>query len=240
MVPLARQVKARQTEVLPEFGPTGVLVDRRGPVRSETVMVRLGVSFMKNFPDRASGRMPARPAVRSVIAALALAVSLCSIPASAQAQRPANPTQPEGSFSMEGVADWVVKKFTQAELESSRPGDFGIESQMCSCTDRPEPHYPYILVFFNTPKGDLVGRPDRKGFETVIARLAVRHGEEYCDVDSEDECYGSFSHPCDFSDFRYGSQLAPYFPTCKLAEPDAAPDPDSGLSPVRHGVLQRR
>ena len=89
---------------------------------------------MKSFPDCASLRVPMRSVVRSVIGALVFAVSLCSICANAQAERPANPTQPEGSFSMAGVAEWVVKKFTQAELESSRPGDFGIESQMCSCT----------------------------------------------------------------------------------------------------------
>jgi hypothetical protein len=231
---------ARLTGVLPEVRLTDALVGRGGRVRAESVMLGHGVSIMKSFPDCASWRVRMRSAVRSVIGALVFAVSLCAICANAQAERPANPPQPEGSFSMAGVAEWVVKKFTQAELESSRPGDFGIESQMCSCTDRPEPHYPYILVFFNTPKGDLVGRPDRKGFETVITRLAVRHGEEYCDVDSEDECYGTFSHPCDFSDFRYGAQLAPYFPTCKLAEPDADPDPDSGLSPGRQSVLQRR
>jgi hypothetical protein len=195
---------------------------------------------MKSFPDCASLRVRMRSVVRSVIGALVFAVSLFSICANAQAERPANPPQPEGSFSMAGVAEWVVKKFTQDELESSRPGDFEIESQMCSCTDRPEPHYPYILVFFNTPKGDLVGRPDRKGFETVITRLAVRHGEEYCDVDREEDCYGSFSDPCEFSDFRYGAQLAPYFPTCKQIEPEPDSDADWGFVPIRHITSPQR
>jgi hypothetical protein len=72
-----------------------------------------------------------------------------------------------------------------------------------------------VFLIFSTPKGDLIGRPDRKGFDTVITRLAVRHGERYCDVDAEDQCYGSFPSPCKFSDARFGAQLAPYFPTCK-------------------------
>jgi hypothetical protein len=137
---------------------------------------------------------------------------------------------------MEGVSVWFRERFSEAELQAYQPEDFRIESQLCNCSDRPEPHYPYIMVFFSTPKGDLVGRPDRKGFDTIITRLAVRYGEQYCNVESEDECYGSFSHPCDFSDFRYGAQLAPYFPTCKSVDPDA----DSELTPVRYSPLLRR
>jgi hypothetical protein len=174
-------------------------------------------------------------------AGLAATLSLGLFVSQAQADRPGGARQ-TASFDMEGVADWFRSKFPEAELQTYRPEDFRIESQLCNCSDRPEPHYPYIMVFFSTPKGDLVGRPDRKGFETVITRLAVRHGEEYCNVESENECYGSFSHPCDFSDFRYGAQLAPYFPSCKSADPDKShdADPDSGLMPVRHGSLPVR
>lgn len=174
-------------------------------------------------------------------AALATMLSVGLFVSQAQADRPTDGRQ-AGSFDMEGVAVWFRNKFSEAELQDYRPEDFRIESQMCNCSDRPEPHYPYIMVFFSTPKGDLVGRPDRKGFETVITRLAVRYGQEYCSVDSEDECYGSFSHPCDFSDFRYGAQLAPYFPSCKLIESDPAPDADSGsgLTPVRHANFPPR
>ncbi len=133
-----------------------------------------------------------------------------------------------GSFDMNGVSIWFKDRFTEAELRTYQPEDFRIESHACSCYDRPEPHYPYLLVFFSTPKGDLVGRPDRRGIDTVITQLAVRHGEQYCDVNSEDQCYGSFEHPCDFSDFRYGPQLAAYFPTCMSI------DSDSELTPVRY------
>ncbi len=133
-----------------------------------------------------------------------------------------------GSFDMHGVSGWFRDRFSEAELQRYRREDFQIEAHACGCYDQPEPHYPYLLVFFNTPKGDLVGRPDRRGVDTVITRLAVRHGERYCDVDSEDQCYGNFAHPCEFSDFRYGRQLAPYFPTCK------SPEPDTELTPVHY------
>ncbi|UCH46423.1 MAG: hypothetical protein JSU95_09810 [Betaproteobacteria bacterium] len=133
-----------------------------------------------------------------------------------------------GSFDMYGVSEWFRDRFSEAELKNYQPDEFQIEAHACGCYDRPEPHYPYLLVFFNTPKGDLVGRPDRRGVDTVITRLAVRHGERYCDVDSEEQCYGTFAHPCEFSDFKYGRQLAPYFPTCKVDEPE------SELTPVRY------
>ena len=135
-----------------------------------------------------------------------------------------------GSFDMYGVSGWFKKRFSEAELAGYLPEDFQIEAHSCGCYDEPEPHYPYLLVFFNTPKGDLVGRPDRRGVDTVITRLAVRHGDRYCDVDSEDQCYGTFAHPCEFSDFRYGRQLAPDFPTCKSVEPDIE------LTPVRYEI----
>ncbi len=131
-----------------------------------------------------------------------------------------NPTR-AGSFNLEGVSVWFRKKFSESELESYRPEDFRIESHFCNCSDRPEPHYPYMLVFFSTPKGDLVGRPDRRGFDTVITPLAERRGELYCAIDGEeDQCFGSFANPCQFTDFRYGKQLAPYFPSCKVIDPE--------------------
>ena len=175
---------------------------------------------------------PARRAAQTVVTVLIL---ISCMTATAQADQPARSRQ-GASFDMEGVSVWFRNKFSEAELQTYQPEDFRIESHQCSCYDRPEPHYPYILVFFATPKGDLVGRPDRKGFETVITRLAVRHGDRYCDVDSEDQCYGSFAHPCEFSDFRFGRQLAKYFPTCKSLEAD--PDSDSGLTPVQYKTLR--
>lgn len=192
-------------------------------------------TFTANYQDLARRNL----ARWTATAMLAASIALSSLAAHAQNDEPENARQRSGqlaSFDMEGVSDWFRDRFSAAELQTYQPEDFRIESHMCNCSDRPEPHYPYILVFFSTPKGDLVGRPDRKGFDTVITRLAVRHGERYCDVESENECYGSFSHPCEFSDFRYGAQLAPYFPTCKLVEPDS----DLELTPVRYSPLLQR
>ena len=182
---------------------------------------------------------PSNRTRRTAQTMLAVAIVLCSLTTNAQNGEHEGARQESrqlGSFHMEGVSVWFRERFSEAQLQSYQPEDFRIESQLCNCSDRPEPHYPYIMLFFSTPKGDLVGRPDRKGFETIITRLAVRYGEQYCNVESEDECYGSFSHPCDFSDFRYGAQLAPYFPTCKLVDPDA----DSELTPVRYNPSLRR
>jgi len=181
--------------------------------------------FTENSLDLASSNRGKRAAIVMVAAS----VALFSMAVNAQSVDPESPRQGSdelGSFDMEGVSVWFKERFTAAELESYQPEDFRIESHMCGCYDRPEPHYPYLLVFFTTPKGDLVGRPDRRGLDTIITRLAVRHGERYCDLESESECYGSFSDPCDFSDYRYGRQLAPYFPTCKSVDPDSDLTPD--------------
>ncbi len=139
----------------------------------------------------------------------------------AQGREPATPPQDSsrsGAIHLAGVSVWLDKRFSDTELAALPPEDFQIESHACSCADRPDPHFPYLLIVFKTPKGDLVGRPDRRGIDVVITHLAVRHGERYCNLDAEDQCYGSFSHPCEFSDFRYGPHLAAYFPSCKLPD----------------------
>ena len=194
---------------------------------------------MNTFAADALEPAPPKFPGRTVIAMVAALLALFSLAVNAQTGEAENARQDSGqlgSFDMEGVSVWFKDRFSEAELQTYQPEDFRVESHQCGCYDRPEPHYPYILVFFTTPKGDLVGRPDRRGLDTIITRLAVRHGERYCDLESEDECYGSFAHPCDFSDFRYGPQLAEYFPTCKSVEPE----PDTDLTPVRYGPLQRR
>jgi len=116
---------------------------------------------------------------------------------------------------MPGVSEWFNKNFSEAELEQYGPADFAIEQYLCNCYDQPLPHFPYVLMFFYTPKGDLVGRPERRARGTVIIPLAVRHGTRYCNVDPEKECFGSFADPCEFTDFQFGSELAEYFPYCK-------------------------
>lgn len=160
-----------------------------------------------------------------------------SLTVNAQTDRGSDPhryTFRFGSFNMVGVSGWIKNRFSETELKTYRPEDFDIEQQLCSCYDRPVPHYPYVMMLFSTPKGDLVGRPERRGFDTVIIPLAVRFGERYCNVDAEDQCYGSFADACDFSDFRYGDKLAPYFPDCLEVEAD------TGLKPVRYEIESTR
>lgn len=122
------------------------------------------------------------------------------------------------SFDMHGVSEWFTSKFTEAELKTYGPGDFSVEQCLCNCADEPRPHYPYVLMFFRTPKGDLVGRPGQRGVERVITPVAVRFGERYCEFGAEEQCYGSFASPCEFTDFRFGKELAKYFPYCKREE----------------------
>lgn len=125
-----------------------------------------------------------------------------------------------------GMPHWLKAQSTQKDLEAIQPGDSRVEWYDCSCYDEPDKHYPYSVVLFKTPKGDLVARPERREGGLTFSPLAVRHGDRYCSLESEGEsgndCYGSFATPCAFTDFRFGPVLAPYFPTCKSddAEPD--------------------
>lgn len=117
--------------------------------------------------------------------------------------------------SLEGVSAWLQDRFSKAEIEALSPEDLGVESHHCSCADEPDPHFPYRIVLFTTPRGDLVARPEAHEQSAQVTLLAVRDGDRYCPLDSEEECYGSFATVCEFTDFRYGPTLEPYFPTCK-------------------------
>lgn len=93
-----------------------------------------------------------------------------------------------------------------------------VEWVYCGCNDQPNKHFPYSVAVFKSANGDLVTRPERGELAVTFTALAVRFGERYCDVDSEQPCYGSFSHPCEFTDFRYGAYLEQFFPTCKTID----------------------
>ncbi len=119
------------------------------------------------------------------------------------------------TLAMDGVALWLKARFSQTDLEGLRVGDLKAEAYYCGCYDEPNKHYPYSIVLLKTPKGDLVARPEGTDGALLFTALAVRHGDRYCEVESETDCYGTFSHPCEFTDFRYGPSLAEFFPTCK-------------------------
>jgi hypothetical protein len=121
-----------------------------------------------------------------------------------------------GAIAASGMSVWLKARFSQTELEGLRAGDLRVESYYCSCYDKPIKHYPYSIVLLKTPRGDLVARPEGTDGALSFTPLAVRYGNRYCELGSETDCYGSFSHPCEFTDFRYGPYLAEFFPTCKL------------------------
>ncbi len=141
-----------------------------------------------------------------------------------QARVPNNPEE-GGTVDPSGLQAWLEARFTRGELRALQPGAVGMESHHCGCSDTPTKHFPYVMILLRTPKGDLVARPDRRGVSVIFTALAVRHGNRYCKVDAEDDCYGAFVAPCDFTDFRYGPQLEAFFPTCKSDEEE----PESGL-----------
>ena len=123
--------------------------------------------------------------------------------------------EPDRAVAMSGMSVWLKARFSQTELEGLRAGDLRVESYYCGCYDQPNKHYPYSIVLLKTPRGDLVARPEGTDGALSFTPLAVRYGNRYCEVGSETDCYGSFSHPCEFTDFRYGPYLAEFFPTCK-------------------------
>lgn len=123
--------------------------------------------------------------------------------------------EPAHISSLEGVSTWMKERFSESEIAALSAEDLGVESHSCSCADKPDPHFPYRVALFTTPKGDLVARVESHEQSPKITPLAVRNGEEYCTLESEEPCYGTFATVCEFTDFRYGPLLEPYFPTCK-------------------------
>jgi hypothetical protein len=128
---------------------------------------------------------------------------------------PKDETAQNGAAKPDGSPAWPRTRFFASELQGLQLGDLQVEAHFCGCYDKPNKHYPYALVLLKTSKGDLVTRPERLEGAVTYMPLAVRRGNQYCQLESETQCYGSFSDPCEFTDDRYGTMLAPYFPTCK-------------------------
>ena len=157
-------------------------------------------------------------AIRRNALTVAFTVLALVQPGQCFAQESAKPTpnaEQSKAIELEGISNWLRDRFSKSELEALRPGELWLESHFCGCNDVPRKHFPYAVVLLRTPKGDLLARPE--GHEIVVryTALAVRYGDLYCDPESEANCYGSFPHPCDFTDFRYGRLLIDFFPTCK-------------------------
>ena len=150
----------------------------------------------------------------SIVAALALLAASGGCLANDSTTRKNEATQ-DGATEPDGVAIWPRARFLASELLELRLGDLEVEAHFCGCYDKPNKHFPYAIVLLKTSKGDLVARPERLEGAVAYMPLAVRRGIQYCELESEAQCYGSFHDPCDFTDHRYGRDLAPFFPTCK-------------------------
>ena len=154
-------------------------------------------------------------ALALVFASLALSFATGEILAGEWVRALEQDHEPAHATRLEGVSAWMRERFSKSEIEALSAEDFRIESHSCSCTDKPDPHFPYRIVLFTTPKGDLLARPEANEQSAAVTLLAVRNGDQYCQLESEEQCYGTFASVCEFTDFRYGAILKPYFPTCK-------------------------
>jgi hypothetical protein len=154
------------------------------------------------------------PRARGALLLLA-ATAMMIANGAARDRNPANDNPGQAIFDFQALSKWFAERFPgEKPLQA---GELRTKSHECGCSDTPTPHFPYRIVLIGTPKGDLVARPEGSEGAAGIVPIAMRFGERYCTLDSTDRCYGSFSHPCDFTDFRFGSTLEPYFPSCKAA-----------------------
>lgn len=152
------------------------------------------------------------------------------------AATPKDNSETKRIIAIGGLSHWLKSRFSEAELAALRPEDLDIESHYCGCYDKPKAHYPYSFFLLTTPKGDLVARPDSSEGALTFALLAVRHGDRYCQVESEEDCYGSFQEPCDFTDFRYGPTLREFFPTCHSDETEPLREKEAPVPSTREGT----
>jgi hypothetical protein len=150
----------------------------------------------------------------SIVAALALVVTSGGCLANDSTRQKDETTQ-NGATKPDGSSVWPRSRFSASELQGLHLGDLEVEPYFCGCYDKPNKHFPYSIVLLKTSKGDLVTRPERLEGAVTYMPLAVRRGNQYCELESEKQCYGTFSDPCEFTDHRYGPHLAPFFPTCK-------------------------
>jgi hypothetical protein len=151
------------------------------------------------------------------IAPLVTFASLALFLPAGEAKASELPTPESRTFEMQEVSLWLKGRFTEAELDALGPDASRVEAHSCSCYDQPRPHFPYRIVLFTTPRGDLVARAESHESALRITPLAVRKGNHYYQLESEEQSYGKFAHPCDFTDFRYGPRLEAFFPSCKSA-----------------------
>jgi hypothetical protein len=146
--------------------------------------------------------------------ALLAAALVAAGPRPAQAEQPGAATR-AGLLALPEVAAWLAALMSAEERAALRAEDLTVSGMHCGCYDRPTPHYPYAVVIFSSPKGDLVARFEGDEGSMRISPLALRTGTRYCSIYPSEGCFGEFATPCEFTDARFGKALAPYFPDCK-------------------------
>jgi hypothetical protein len=151
-----------------------------------------------------------------VLVSTLLTAVLCAGDGQARDQAQLDPG--EAMIDLRAIARWFAARFPRPDGQAIPIEDMKIESHACGCGDRPVAHFPFRVVLVTTPKGDLIARPEGQEGAASIVPLALRFGDRYCALESDEDCYGSFAHPCEFTDFRYGPALAEFFPTCKAEQ----------------------
>ena len=154
------------------------------------------------------------------------------------ARDPATPkdnSETKRIIAIGGLSHWLKGRFSEAELAALRPEDLDIESHYCGCYDKPKAHFPYSFFLLRTPKGDLVARPDSSEGALTFALLAVRYGDRYCQVESEEDCYGSFAGALRLYRFPLWPAPAEFFPTCNSDETEPVRETKRPPSTSRNG-----
>jgi hypothetical protein len=153
----------------------------------------------------------AKPIAATLLACGTIAATFAGL---AHAQEPPGSTRSR-LLALPEIAQWLDTQYTGAERQALRDEDLTVSGARCGCSDLPKPHYPYAVVIFSSPKGDLVARFEGDEASIRISPLAHRSGALYCSIYESEGCFGEFEHPCEFTDARFGPALAPYFPDCK-------------------------
>ena len=86
----------------------------------------------------------------------------------------ASGSTPARLLALSEVGQWLEQQYTEAERRALRDEDLTVTGAWCSCSDRPEPHCPYAVVIFSSPKSDLVARFEGDKGAVRIKPLANR------------------------------------------------------------------
>ena len=151
-----------------------------------------------------------RSAYRHWAAALAVAVAssiLPLLPAQSLAERTVALESHRGGQVADrfrrrrGVDD---RALSQSEIDALSVTDFGMEVRPLQLRGPARAAFSLSRRAVHDAKGDLVARAEAHEQTPRFTPLAVRKGDQYCNLESEEQCYGSFASVCEFTDLRDG------------------------------------